>query len=757
MPRRRRAQERGRYVLRKAAIATILTLVLSIGTASTALRDTAPTSPFGSSAQDTGVGYLPTATAFIYPVGDPYSAPTYDHGNANGYYISQMFNNSCSPSLGQGFYYGGQYFCGHTGVDLADDQEGGPVHAVANGVVVFAGYNSTFGEMVRLQHLMSDGSYMYSQYEHMQYGGITVYQGEVVALGQTIGAVGSTGFVTGAHLHFEIKSVNEDGVGYAYENTALLIGYDEPISFIANHLGQSPVVNTPTLVPWTDTPTQEPATPTAPPTDASSPATAASSTLPSASAVSATSFATPVIAITAPASATASSVVSDTSATATTATSPITATAARTQSQTASNGGEQQGELRAFYGLYKDYVTVTAVGLNVRSGSGYDYAPLNSVQQGARLGYLGMSGNGWVRVALPGNVVGYVARQWVAGGPLPSLPPVVADGATQVGTNGTVDVVLATLYPARSGPMMRDAPLEPLRLGQRLPYLGTRVSWDRVALPSGRIGWVLNWYLRRVGPAQNLGASDVSGGLTSVVTPPAHGAPSQPAAIPVPSGRLVGRVRRASHRAGPAARYVIHPHVVAAPASAPAPVPAPVSAPAPASVPVRRRALADVYVTVDHLNMRRSSRLAAAVIESLDRGTKVTLLGYHVSWVHVRTAQGAEGYVMATFVSAAAPGTSTSTPTPTPTSRDRQTVTRARPSQQQGATQDQQPGKTYVVVADDTGAHLRRTASLKAPVIVSVKQGTRLEVRGVSVGWTFVATDYGATGWVRQDLIASAS
>jgi len=740
--------------LRKAALAAILTLVLSIGTASTLLRDTPPASPFGSSSQDTGVGYLPTAAAFIYPVGDPYNAPTYDHGNANGYYISQMFNNSCDPSLGQGFYYGGQYFCGHTGVDLADDQEGGPVHAVANGVVVFAGYNSTYGEMVRIQHLMPDGSDMYSQYEHMQYGSITVYQGQVVALGQTIGAVGSTGFVTGAHLHFEIKSVNEDGVGYAFINAAFLIGYLEPISFIANHLGQSPATDTPTLVPWTDTPTQQPATPTAPPTDASSLAPAASSTpLAAAVAVSTTSSATPVISITTPTSATAISAVSSASAapTAPTApTAPITATAVQTQSQTASSGGEQQSVLRNFYGLYKDYVTVTADGLNVRAGSGYDYAPLNSVQQGARLGYLGMSGNGWVKVALPGNMVGYVARQWVAGGPLPSLPPVVTDGSMQAGTNGTVDVVLTALYPARTGPMMRAAPLEPLRVGERLPYLGTHISWDRVVLPSGRIGWVLNWYLRRVGPSQTLGDGAVSGGLTGIVAAPVHGATARPAAAPVPSAHIAGRAGRAPRHTAPAARHVVHPHVVAAPAPAPAP----------RQVSPARRALADVYVTVDHLNMRQGPRLAAGVIESLDKGAKVALLGYHVSWARVRTAQGAEGYVMATFVSATVPAASTSTSASRTVAQGRQTATQAqaqaRPSQQQGSAQDQQPGKTYVVVADGSGAHLRRTASLKAPVIVSVKQGTRLEVRGVSVGWTFVATDYGATGWVRQDLIASA-
>src|SRR6516225_9977867 len=56
---------------------------------------------------------VPVATSFIYPVGSGTTAPTWDPNNGNGYFITQGFNTSCDPSLGQGYYMYGLYYCGH--------------------------------------------------------------------------------------------------------------------------------------------------------------------------------------------------------------------------------------------------------------------------------------------------------------------------------------------------------------------------------------------------------------------------------------------------------------------------------------------------------------------------------------------------------------------------------------------------------------------------------------------------------------------
>ena len=180
-------------------------------------------------------GGIPIATSFIYPVGSANAEPTWNPANGNGYYLTQGFNTSCDPSLGQGFYMYGSYYCGHSGVDLATNGANAVVHATAAGVVTAAGYLDSYGVMVRIKHLLADGSYVYSQYEHMAYGSLAVYQGETLSQGQQLGLVGATGFVTGAHLHFEIKTVDENGFGYTFGNSSLIAGYLEPLSFVAAH------------------------------------------------------------------------------------------------------------------------------------------------------------------------------------------------------------------------------------------------------------------------------------------------------------------------------------------------------------------------------------------------------------------------------------------------------------------------------------------------------------------------------------------
>ena len=210
----------------------------------------------------TATSLLPVATQFVYPVGDPDIEPTYGNSSGNGYAITQGFNTSCDPGAGQGQYYDGYYFCGHTGVDLGDASYGGEVRSMAAGLVVSAGYNGTYGDMVRIEHLLPNGSIVYSQYEHC--GSIGVWDGEIVASGQQIGVVGASGFALGPHLHFEIKDTNSDGPGYTFGNAALLAGFYDPLAFVAAHMvvavpTQAPVQTATAVLPAL--PTSQPSTP----------------------------------------------------------------------------------------------------------------------------------------------------------------------------------------------------------------------------------------------------------------------------------------------------------------------------------------------------------------------------------------------------------------------------------------------------------------------------------------------------------------
>ncbi|MFE0674369.1 transglycosylase family protein [Streptomyces sp. NPDC058867] len=87
----------------------------------------------------------------------------------------------------------------HTGVDFPVPT-GTSVKAVAEGTVVSAGWEGSYGYEVVVRH--TDGRY--SQYAHLS--AISVRSGQQVGAGRTIGRSGSTGNSTGPHLHFEVRT-----------------------------------------------------------------------------------------------------------------------------------------------------------------------------------------------------------------------------------------------------------------------------------------------------------------------------------------------------------------------------------------------------------------------------------------------------------------------------------------------------------------------------------------------------------------------
>ena len=86
----------------------------------------------------------------------------------------------------------------HRGVDIAGKQ-GTPIYAADAGTVVQAGWISNYGYAVFIDH----GNGVKTGYHHM-YKPPNVVVGQKVYQGMVIGGIGSTGFSTGPHLHFEI-------------------------------------------------------------------------------------------------------------------------------------------------------------------------------------------------------------------------------------------------------------------------------------------------------------------------------------------------------------------------------------------------------------------------------------------------------------------------------------------------------------------------------------------------------------------------
>ncbi len=88
----------------------------------------------------------------------------------------------------------------HTGVDFAAPR-GTPAWATADGTVEFAGVKGGYGNVVEVRH---SGSVL-TLYAHLSGFASGVRKGARVSQGQTVGFVGSTGFATGPHLHYEFK------------------------------------------------------------------------------------------------------------------------------------------------------------------------------------------------------------------------------------------------------------------------------------------------------------------------------------------------------------------------------------------------------------------------------------------------------------------------------------------------------------------------------------------------------------------------
>lgn len=86
----------------------------------------------------------------------------------------------------------------HTGVDIAAPM-GAKIVAADSGTVIFAGWSGGYGQVIIIDH----GGGISTLYAHQST--LLAGKGTAVAKGQQIGKVGSTGWSTGPHLHFEVR------------------------------------------------------------------------------------------------------------------------------------------------------------------------------------------------------------------------------------------------------------------------------------------------------------------------------------------------------------------------------------------------------------------------------------------------------------------------------------------------------------------------------------------------------------------------
>ncbi|MBL6784931.1 MAG: M23 family metallopeptidase [Rickettsiales bacterium] len=121
----------------------------------------------------------------------------------NGARISSGFGYRRHPILG--------YTKLHKGIDFAAPL-GTPVYAAGSGKIKYAGWFSSYGKYVKIEH---GGSYN-TAYAHLSKIPKSIKKGKRVKQGDIIGYVGSTGRSTGPHLHYEVyhkaKAINPNKV-----------------------------------------------------------------------------------------------------------------------------------------------------------------------------------------------------------------------------------------------------------------------------------------------------------------------------------------------------------------------------------------------------------------------------------------------------------------------------------------------------------------------------------------------------------------
>ena len=90
----------------------------------------------------------------------------------------------------------------HNGIDIGAPY-GAPIKASNAGKVIYSGWYGGYGRVVIIDHGSCTGSPTTTLYAHMSKSKATV--GQSVVRGQVIGYIGTTGYATGPHLHFEVR------------------------------------------------------------------------------------------------------------------------------------------------------------------------------------------------------------------------------------------------------------------------------------------------------------------------------------------------------------------------------------------------------------------------------------------------------------------------------------------------------------------------------------------------------------------------
>ncbi len=245
-------------------------------------------------------------------------------------------------------------------------------------------------------------------------------------------------------------------------------------------------------------------------------------------------------------------------------------------------------------------------------------------------------------------------------------------------SNGPTALVAVPSLNVRASATKSSAVQTILQQGASVTILSHKNGWYKVQLPDGSIGWVISAGL-------GLGASSSSGASTSV----------QVGAVAPTVGNPVAPTRQG------------------------------------VTTPVRRNT---VTSKVSGLRVHSGPSLGAPVVNAIQRGQHMVVVGKSSGWVKVRLSDGSVGWVSAAYVPAKARAASSTTV---------RKVTKVNTTV---------GGQTTAVAT-----HLRTGPSLNRAIAATLVPGTTYSVIGSSSGWLHVQLANGRTGWISETVTARTS
>lgn len=376
---------------------------------------------------------------------------------------------------------------------------------------------------------------------------------------------------------------------------------------------------------------------------------------------------------------------------------------------------------------------VNATTLNVRSGPGTNYSKIATLNNNDTVYIIDLI-NGWYKIRIGTNSVGYVSSQYIIETTVvtppptttPEAPPITETTPPPVTTEPEPEptpvittqtgVVTATVLNVRSSPTTKSNVISSLRKNSSITILETASGWHKMQLSNGQIGYVSSAYVT----TNPVTTATTTRGVVNTSALNVRSGPSTNTRVIslIRKGTTVDilstsngwhTVRLSNGQIG----YVSSSYITNQSTSTVAPTNTQVNTP-PATT-------SSGTVNTNVLNVRSGPSTRTRVLTTLRRGSSVNIISTNNGWHTIRLANGQTGYVSSTYISN--PGSYTATTT----------------------------SRTGIV--NTAVLNVRSGPATNKRVISTLRRGTSVNILSTSNGWHTIRLANGQIGYVSAPLV----